>query len=147
MISWVSQGERKEHMGRTMQRLSAIVCLFLSSSSARYKHCHSKPNYINRRCLYPRSTSLPCSPFFPTTVCIPPATPFSLPFPASVFQPRSVARSNFCSSWVVTDPFLQAISVNVPPPCQRPVTHVKVKLWTVILCLPKLIQTKHTMYK
>lgn len=47
----------------------------------------------------------------------------------------------------VTDRFLQAVSVNVPPPCQRPVTHVKVELWTVILFLPKLIQTKHTMYK
>lgn len=146
MISWVSQGERKEHMGRTMQQLYAIVCLFLSSSSARYKHCHSKTNDINRRCLYPWSTSLLCFPIFPTSVHIfSPLLP--LPFPASISRLQSVAGSNLCSSWVVTDPFLQAVSVNVPPLCQRPVTHVKVKLWTVILCLPKLIQTKHTMYK
>lgn len=146
MISWVSQGERKEHMGRTMQQLCSIVCLFLSSSSAWYKHCHSKTNDINRRCLYPWSTSLLCFPIFSDhSPYFFPLLP--LPFPARVSQPRCVAQSNLCSSWVVTDPFLQAVSVNVPPLCQRPVTHVKVKLWTVILCLPKLIQTKHTTYK
>lgn len=129
-----------------MQQPCAIVSLFLSSSSARYKHCHCKPNYINRRCLHPTSTlssllslfSYQGLCFFPCPLCR-----FQPVFPSTDLLPRATSAA----VGVVTDPFLQAISVNVPPPCQRPVTHVKVKLWTVILCLPKLIQTKHTMYK
>lgn len=124
----------------------AIVCLFMSSSSARSRHCHSRPNNINRRCLCPTSTLSFLLSLFPNQGLWFPLAP--LLFPAGVSQCPSVAQSNFCSGCgVMTDPFLQAISVNIPPPCQRPVIHVKVKLWAVILCLPKLIQAKHTMYK
>lgn len=129
-----------------MQQPCAIVCLFLSSSSARYKHCHSKPNDINRRCLHPTSTLSSSLSLFSDHGL------YFFPCPLCRFQPVFLStdllpRATSAAVGVVTDSFLQAISVNVPPPCQRPVTHVKVKLWTVILCLPKLIQTKHTMYK
>lgn len=107
--------ERKEHVGWTMQQLCAIVCLFLSSSSAQYKHCHSIPTYINRRCLYLWSTLLPCSPFVLTTVHIFFSTLLAISgqcFPSMICCPEQ--HLQYLDLWLITF-FRQFLSMSLLP--------------------------------
>ena len=108
------RGKRRAHGANN----AAALCYCLPFPVLEFSSVQTlsfQTNYINRRCLYHWSTSLPCSPFFPTTVRI--FSPYSLchfqpVFPSPDLLPR--ATSAAVGLWLIPF-FRQYLSMSPLP--------------------------------